>query len=154
MAAPVVEAAIRELYGDLLDAWNRRDAVAFASLFAADGVSIGFDGSTVRGAEIVGHLSSVFRDHPTAAYVAKVRSVRPLGDGRALLLALAGMLPPGQKTVNPAVNALHALVAERDQSRLRVVLFQNTPAQHHGHPELVDADTAELERALEGERDT
>jgi hypothetical protein len=52
------------------------------------------------------------------------------------------MVPPGRDTLNPNVNALHTLVAERG----RIVLFQNTPAQYHGRPELVEEHTAEVER--------
>jgi len=43
---------VEELYGHLIDAWNRRDADAFAGLFVLDGETIGFDGTqhTGRGA--------------------------------------------------------------------------------------------------------
>jgi uncharacterized protein (TIGR02246 family) len=132
----------RDLYAQLIAAWNARDADAFARLFADDGVSIGFDGSQAAGAEIHEHLSAVFGDHETAAYVAKVHSARALGDGVELLLAIAGMVPPGTDELNPKVNALHTLLSEGG----RIVLFQNTPAQYHGRPELVEEHTAELER--------
>jgi hypothetical protein len=36
------------LFQALLDSWNRRHAAEMASLFVADGVSIGFDGSQMR----------------------------------------------------------------------------------------------------------
>jgi uncharacterized protein (TIGR02246 family) len=70
------QAVARDRYARLIDAWNRRDADAFAALFAADGVSIGFDGSQAVGDEIREHLRGVFGDHPTAPYIAKVREVR------------------------------------------------------------------------------
>ena len=35
------EAAVRDLYSELLRAWNARDAAAFAALFADDGAMIG-----------------------------------------------------------------------------------------------------------------
>ena len=143
----VNDTAIRDLYARLLAAWNGRDRDEFAGLFAPDGVLIGFDGSTAQGREIREHLETVFRDHETAAYVAKVRDMRPLGSEGALLRAIAGMVPPGGSELNAEVNALHSLVVERVDGNWRIVLFQNTPAQFHGRPELVDAQTAELEQA-------
>ncbi|MEW6605443.1 MAG: SgcJ/EcaC family oxidoreductase, partial [Thermoproteota archaeon] len=81
----------------MLECWNRRDAAAMASLFADDGNIIGFDGSQVDGQDgIRSHLSRIFSDHPTAAYVGKVREVRFLAPEVAILRAVAGMVPPGQ----------------------------------------------------------
>ena len=51
------------------------------------------------------------------------------------------MIPPGQDEVNPKTNALQTLVARAG----RIVLFQYTPAQYHGRPELVERHTAEIE---------
>ena len=144
--SPEPDDAVRDLYARLLDTWNGRDASAFAALFAEDGVSIGFDGSQAAGSEIREHLGAVFGDHETAAYVAKVRSVRPLGRDAALLRAIVGMVPPGGDEVNPDANALQSLVAERAGEEWRIALFQNTPAQYHGRPELMDAHTAEIEQ--------
>jgi uncharacterized protein (TIGR02246 family) len=146
---PTDEAAVRALYRRLLDAWNARGADAFAELFAEDGESIGFDGSQLSGrAEIATELGRIFADHPTAAYVAKVRSVRVLAPTVALLRAVAGMVAPGRSELNPAVNALHTLIATRREEQWNVTLFQNTPAQFHGRPELVPQLTAELSQLL------
>jgi uncharacterized protein (TIGR02246 family) len=89
---------------------ERDDADAFAAAFAPDGVSIGFDGSTAKGDEIREHIGAVFADHQTAAYVAKVREVRPLGADAVLLRAIVGMVPSG----GDAVNSNATLVAVRD----------------------------------------
>jgi uncharacterized protein (TIGR02246 family) len=133
----------------LIEAWNARDADAFAALFAADGVSIGFDGSEAAGAEIGEHLRDVFGDHPTATYIARVRAVRTVGVDAVLLRAIVGMVPPGGDAVNPDANALQSLVALRDGEAWRIALFQNTPAQYHGRPEAVEEHTAEIERVRE-----
>jgi uncharacterized protein (TIGR02246 family) len=141
----VAEAA-RELYEWLIEAWNGRDAGAFADLFAPDGVMIGFDGSIAAGPEIESHLAPIFEDHPTAAYYAKVREVRPLASDVAVVRAIVGMLPPGADELNPATNAHHSLLAARSQEGgWSIVLFQNTPAQFHGRPELVEEHTAEID---------
>jgi uncharacterized protein (TIGR02246 family) len=144
--APEPEAAARDLYARLLGAWNAHDADAFAALFAADGVSIGFDGSEARGDEIREHLAGVFADHETAAYIARVREARAVGSDAVLLRSIVGMVPPGGDAVNAKANALHSLVAVRDGEEWRIALFQNTPAQYHGRPEAVEEHTEEIER--------
>jgi uncharacterized protein (TIGR02246 family) len=143
--ADTPETAVRDLYRRLLEAWNGHDVEAFAGLFARDGVSIGFDGSQAQGPEIREHIGAVFSDHRIASYVAKVLDVRRLGDECGLLRSMVGMIPPGRDQLNPDVNALQCLLAERENGAWRVVLFQNTPAEHHGRPDLVDAHTAALE---------
>jgi len=140
------EAAARDLYEKLLVAWNEQDAEGFAAPFGDDGAMIGFDGSQAAGRQdVFGHLSPVFRDHPTGRYVAQVTGTRDLGDDLVLLRAMVGMLPPGQSALNPAVNALQTLVAQRHDDGWRIVLLQTTPAQYHGRPELVEQHTATLE---------
>ena len=142
-------AAVESLYRALLNAWNVRDAGAFAALFDAEGHVVGFDGSEMHGpAEIASTLGRIFADHPTAAYVAKVREVCFPAPHVAILRAVAGMVPPGQTDLNPAVNAIQTLVATRAAGEWRIILFQNTPAQFHGRPELSEALTDELRRVL------
>jgi uncharacterized protein (TIGR02246 family) len=117
---------LTELYARLLEAWNSRDAKAMASLFAADAVMIGFDGSTAEGAAAIeAHLAPIFKDHPTAAYVAILRSEHDLGDV-ATLRADVGMTPPGKTDIRSETIARQTLVAQR-ASTWRIVQFQNTP---------------------------
>ncbi|HET9575239.1 MAG TPA: SgcJ/EcaC family oxidoreductase, partial [Nitrospira sp.] len=64
------EQMVAALYRELLNCWNKRDAAAFAALFAEDGQTVGFDGSIHDGrAQILADLSIIFTNHPTAAYV-------------------------------------------------------------------------------------
>jgi uncharacterized protein (TIGR02246 family) len=146
------EDSVRDLYEQLLKAWNERSAEDFAGLFTNDGAMIGFDGSQAAGRdEVEGHLRPIFEDHPTGSYVAKIRGVRFLGPENVMLRAIVGMVPPGQHDLNPDVNALQTLVAEHDENAecgWRIVLFQNTAAQYHGRPELVEQHTAELRGQL------
>jgi uncharacterized protein (TIGR02246 family) len=144
----MTDGEVRDLYARLLDAWNRRDADAFATLFGDDGAMIGFDGSQAAGPAIRDHLGPVFADHPTAAYVARVREVRSLAPGVALLRAAAGMVPPGGDDLNPDVNTLQTLLAARAGDGWRIVLFQNTPAEFHGRPDLTEQHLAELRPLL------
>lgn len=148
-AASADEIAVRALYRQLLDSWNRHDADAFAALFAEDGEVIGFDGSEMRGrAEIAATLRQIFADHVTAAYVSKVKSARLLSPDVAVLRAIVGMVPPGQSDLNSAVNAHQTLIAAKQGETWRIALFQNTPAQFHGRPELVRQMTEELRQEL------
>jgi uncharacterized protein (TIGR02246 family) len=140
---------IRALHRALLDCWNRRDAPGYASLLTEDANLVGFDGSQMNGrAEVESVLGKIFANHPTAAYVSKVRSVRFLGSEVAVLCAVAGMVPPGQADLNPAVNAVQTLVAAKVDGRWRIAVFQNTPAAFHGRPELSAELTEELRKVL------
>src|SRR6266516_3546094 len=144
------EMEVRRLYRELLDGWNQHNADAFAAPFAEDGEVIGFDGSQMTGrVDITSTLQQIFADHVTAPYVSKVRSVRLLSPDVAMLRAIVGMVPPGQSDLNPAVNAHQTLVATKRDGQWRIVLFQNTPAQFHGRPELVQQMTEELRQVLE-----
>lgn len=143
------DGAIRALCRGLWAAWNARNAAGFAALFDEQGVVVGFDGSQMHGPEeIESSLSQIFGHHQTAPYVGKVRDVRLLTPDSALLRAVAGMVPPGQSDINPAVNAIQTLVAVRRNGRWRIAAYQNTPAQFHGRPELVEQMTAELRQLL------
>lgn len=143
------ELLVRELYGQLLEAWNQRDAQAFAALYEMKGNQVGFDGSQINGpANIEAHLRQIFADHLTAAYVGKVQEVRFLSGETAILRAIAGMIPHGQHDINPAVNAIQTLVAVRREDQWKVALFQNTPAAFHGRPEAVAQMTQELRQLI------
>ncbi len=143
------EEQIRNLYQQLLIAWNKRNEDAMAELFTEDGDLVGFDGSQIsRREEILSHIRDIFANHLTPSYVSKVRSVRFLGTTVAILQGVAGMVPPGQTDIVPALNAIQTLVAFKGNSQWRVSLFQNTPAQFHGRPEMVQALTDELRMEL------
>lgn len=141
--------ALVSLYQQLLDAWNDRNAGAFASLFSKDGSIVGFDGSTAKGRdEIEAHLKPIFDNHPTARYVGKVRDVRDFSADVALLRAVAGMIPPGGHHLKPERNTIQTLVASRQLAGdWQIEMFQNTPARFDGRPD----EAEQLTRELEGE---
>ena len=142
-------AEVRQLYAGLLDRWNERDAEGFPGLFAEDGIVVGFDGSQMNGRrDIASELGRIFADHPTAAYIGKVRVVRSLAADVAVLQAVVGMVPPGKSDINAAVNAVQILAAVRRRGRWRIAVFQNTPAAYPGRPELAPQLTDELREAL------
>jgi uncharacterized protein (TIGR02246 family) len=142
----------RDLYRQLLDTWNKRNARDFALLFAPNGNIVGFDGTQVFGQLDVGaHLSEVFSHHQTARYVSIVREVRSLTEGATILSAVAGMVPPGKDDINPELNSVQTMVAVRRSGALRIALFQNTPAALHGRPDDAKKLTEELRAALRKE---
>jgi uncharacterized protein (TIGR02246 family) len=143
------ESAVSILYLQLLNHWNHREAGAMAGLFLEDGHVVGFDGSQVDGrAQIAAEMGRIFSSHQTAVYVGKIRQIQLLAPDIALLRAVVGMLPPGQEEINPAVNAIQSLVAVRQAGEWCIALFQNTPAQFHGRPEVSAALTEELQAML------
>lgn len=146
------DSAAVSVYRELLEAWNRQDAAAFAALFAQDGHATGFDGSQMSGsATIESDLAAIFTHHRTAAYVAKIREVRTLAPTVTLLLAIAGMVPPGGTALDPSKNVIQSLVLVSDgaSSKPRIAHFQNTPAAFHGRPQLQEAMTQELTAVYE-----
>ena len=139
------EQEVRELYSKLLESWNNRDARAFAALFNEDGESIGFDGSQLIGqAEIASTLKEIFGHHLTPPYIYKVKTVRFLQPNVATLRAIVGMVPPGKTEIEPTLNSIQTIVATRHAGKWHIASLQNTPAQLHGRPELVQQMTEEL----------
>ena len=144
------DAQIRALYAAFIEGWNQRSGAAVAAVFADDGDMVGYDGTTVNGRlSIASDLRRVFGSHPTARYVALVRSVRAVAGGVAVLLAHAGMIPPGEDDVDPGLHSIHTLVAvDEGGGRWKTTLFQATPAAWLGRRDAREALTAELRGLL------
>jgi uncharacterized protein (TIGR02246 family) len=146
MMRTMSENQIRDLYDTLIAGWNDHDGKAMAEPFVEDGVVIGFDGSVISGKQTIGaEMSKIFADHETGRYAVKVQSVRALGTQAAILRAIAGLVPPGQTAIRSETNSHQILVAEEQRGQWKIVLFQNTPAQFHGRPSLVEEMTRELQ---------
>ena len=143
------DTAIEELHRQLLTFWNNQDGVGMASLFTEDANVVGFDGSQMNGRlQIETELKRVFANHNTARYVWKIKEIRFLDSQTALLRAIVGMVPPGKNELNSETNAIQSLIAIKQNDLWKISLFQNTPAQFHGRPELVDAMTKELSKLI------
>ena len=139
---------VRSLYKTMIDAWNERDADAFAGVFDADGDLVGFDGTEVRGPDaIAAHLRQIFTTRKTQSYVTIVRGVQTLVPQAGILRAVAGLVPDGQTSIDPRLNTVHRVVVVDRAGTWRCALFQNTPAQFHGRPQEAEQLTAELRAA-------
>lgn len=144
------EISVYNLYKELLKSWNDQKADNYGALFTEDASVIGFDGSQMNGIyEITETIRGIFANHRTNNFISKVREIRFLTTEVVLLRAVAGMYPPaGTATINPPTNAIQSLVAVKHEGVWQIALFQNTPAQFHGRPELAEALTKELQDLL------
>lgn len=139
---------ITEVYLRLIRAWNNQDARGFANLFSEDGDSIGFDGSQLIGRKVIeGTLKEIFASHATASFITIVRQIQHIGEELSILRANVGMVLPGKKDIDPSKNAIQSMVVKKKNDAWEIVLFQNTPAQFHGRPDLIENLNREL-RAL------
>ena len=98
--------------------------------------------------QIKTELKQVFANHRVARYVWKIEEIRFLDSQNALLRAIVGMVPPDKNELNSATNAIQSLIAIKQNDLWKISLFQNTPAQFHGRPELVHAMTKELSKLI------
>lgn len=143
------ENQVAAMYMQLLEQWNKRNAAGMSGLFAANGSLVGFDGSQLNGQkEIYDVLNEIFGNFPTAAYVAIIKEVRMLSADSAMVRSVVGMVPQGGNDINPAVNAIQAMIAIIENGEWRVALLQNTPAAFHGRPEMSELLSADLRAAL------
>lgn len=141
--------SVQNLYHQFLNAWNDRDARGMADHFTEDGEMIGYDGSQAVGPqEIYSHLEPIFSNFPTPPYYGKIKNITFLSDDAVILRAIAGMVPVGKTELSPELNTHHTVVAVKKDSYWFIKLFQNTPAQFHGRPELVEKMTEELRELL------
>lgn len=140
---------VERLYHELIESWDKMKARDYANLFAEDATVIGFDGSTMNDRkEIFDHISAVFNNHKTGKYVTIIKHVRFLSPDIAVLQAITGLVPAGKDDLEPKTNAIQTMVAEKEEDEWHIALFQNTPAQFHGRPELAEDMTRELREKL------
>jgi uncharacterized protein (TIGR02246 family) len=146
-----VEQSVADVYRRLIDGWNSNNAEEMAAAVAPHGLVIGYDGSQMYGRDQVrDEIGAIFRHHQTATYVTKVRATRALGADVGLLHAVVGMVPPGGSEIAAERNSVQTVVAVRAGDGWAAALFQTTPAQFHGRPELAEELTAELGELLSG----
>lgn len=64
------------------------------------------------------------------------------------------MVPPGERDINPDLNAVQSMVAVQRAGRWRIAAFSNTPASFHDRPAARDRLTAELRALAEAQAST
>jgi uncharacterized protein (TIGR02246 family) len=128
------EAAVRALYNELMDAWNKGSGEAFAAVFAEDGDLIGFDGVHFQGRqEILPFHQQLFETYLKGTrLVGQVTSVRFLSSDVALMHALGGTVLRGKSTPSPERDSIQTLVAIKRSGEWRLAAFQNTRVRPMG----------------------
>jgi len=145
------EVAIRSLYQQLMDGWNKGSGEAFAATFAEDGDLVGFDGTHLKGRqEIVSFHQQLFNSYVKGSrLVGKVKKIRFLTSDVALMHVVGGTIIAGQTDIDPERNSVQTLVATKDnKGEWRLAAFQNTRAQYLGRPNEAQALTEELREII------
>lgn len=141
-----MDSEIRAVYLRMIQAWNDRNAEAFAAQFAEFGTAVGFDGTEHSNpGALARDLGAIFKDHPTAMYVVKIRGVDTIASDVAILRAVAGMVPPGEKELKAENNAVVRIVAVNRDGAWKIAQLTNTPARYDGRPDAAKALSAELQ---------
>ncbi len=128
------EAAIRDLYTELMDAWNKGSGEAFAATFDENGDLIGFDGTHFKGRkEIAPFHQQLFETYLKGTrLVGQVTSVRFLSPDVALMHALGGTVMRGKSRPSPERDSIQTLVATKRGGVWRLAAFQNTRVRPMG----------------------
>jgi uncharacterized protein (TIGR02246 family) len=144
------EAAIRALYQQIIDGWNRGSGDAFAAPFAEDADFVAFDGSYFKGRQEIASFHQMLFDTflKGTRLVGKVRSVRFLTPDVAVMHAVGGTVMQGQSGIEPERNSIQTLVVTKRDGDWYLAAFQNSRAQYMGRPELAQELTEELRQLL------
>lgn len=113
---PADEIAIRSLYQQLMDGWNKGNGEAFAASFAEDGDLVGFDGTHLNARQnIISFHRQLFDNYvKDSRLVGNVRNVRFLTHDVAVMHVVGGTIMAGQTDIEPERNSVQTLVATKD----------------------------------------
>jgi uncharacterized protein (TIGR02246 family) len=125
---PADEAAVRGLYRQLMDAWNRGSGDAFAAVFTQEGELVAFDGTHFKGHNEIAPLHQQLFDKwmKGTRLVGQVKDVRFLSPDVAVMHAVGGTVMPGKAEPSPERDSIQTLVAIRQSGEWRLAAFQNT----------------------------
>jgi uncharacterized protein (TIGR02246 family) len=122
------EVAVRDLYQQLMDGWNRGSGEAFAAAFTEDGDLVAFDGTHFKGREEIAPFHEELFDKwlKGSRLVGKVKDVWFLSPGVALMHAVGSTVMRGKSEPSPERDSIQTLVAVRQDGEWRLAAFQNT----------------------------
>ena len=131
---PADEVAVRDLYQELMDGWNRGSGDAFAAVFTDDGDLVAFDGTHFKGRkEIAPFHQELFEKWLKGTrLVGRVKDVRFLGPDVAVMHAVGGTVMRGKSRPSPERDSIQTLVATREDGEWRLAAFQNTRVRPMG----------------------
>src|SRR5829696_10549626 len=109
------EAAIHDLFRQLLDDWGRGDGHAYGSRFTEDADYVAFDGSHTRGRRAIADSHQQLFDKflKGTRLTGRIESVRFLGPDTALMHAVGGTVMRGKTRPSPERDSIQTLVAVR-----------------------------------------
>ena len=122
------EEAVRGLYGELMDGWNRGSGEAFAAVFTEDGDLVAFDGTHFEGRAEIAPFHQVLFDKwlNGTRLVGRVKDVRFLSPDVALMHAVGSTIMRGKTVPSPERVSIQTFVAVRRDGQWRLAAFQNT----------------------------
>jgi uncharacterized protein (TIGR02246 family) len=122
------EAAVRDLYEELMGGWNQGSGEAFAAAFTEDGDLVAFDGTHFEGREEIApfHQELFDRWMKGSRLVGQVKDVRFLSPDVALIHAVGSTVMRGKSEPSPERDSIQTLVAVRRDDGWRLAAFQNT----------------------------
>ena len=128
------DAAVRALYQQLMDGWNKGSGKAFASAFTEDGDLVAFDGTHFHGrAEIVPFHQELFDKWLKGSrLVGQVKDVRFLSPQIALMHAVGSTVMSGKSHPDPTRDSIQTLIAVQEAGEWRLAAFQNTRLRKMG----------------------
>lgn len=123
------EAAVRDVYQQVMQAWNRGSGADLAEMFVEDGDLIGFDGTHLKGRQEIASFHQRLFDKwlKGSRLVGQVTDVRFLGPDVAVMHAVGGTILRGKRRPAPERDSIQTLVATRQaRGDWRLAAFQNT----------------------------
>jgi uncharacterized protein (TIGR02246 family) len=122
------EAAVRDLYQQLMDGWNQGSGEAFAAAFTEDGDLVAFDGTHFKGREEIALFHQELFDKwlKGSRLVGEVKDVRFLSPDIVLMHAVGSTVMRGKSEPSPERDSIQTLVAIRQDGEWRLAAFQNT----------------------------
>ena len=132
---PADEAAVCDLYQQLMDGWNRGSGDAFAAVFTEDGDLVAFDGTHFKGRQEIAPFHQQLFDKwmKGTRLVGQVKDMRFLSPDIAVMHAVGGTVMPGKTEPSPERDSIQTLVATRQNGEWRLAAFQNTRVRPIGN---------------------
>jgi uncharacterized protein (TIGR02246 family) len=144
------DAALSNLYQQVIEGWNRGSGEVFAAPFTDDADFVAFDGTYLKGRQEIASAHQQLFDTflKGTRLVGKVRNLRYLTPEVAVMIAVGGTVMPGQPDLEVERNSIHTFVAVKHDDTWRFAAFQNSRVQYMGRPEATQELTAELRQLL------
>ena len=126
--------AVRALYQQLMNGWNKGNGEAFAFVFTEDGDLVAFDSTHFHGrTEIAPFHQELFDTWLKGSrLVGQVKDVRFLSPQIALMHAVGSIVMRGTSQPSPTRDSIQTLVAVQKAGEWRLAVFQNTRLRQMG----------------------